>query len=83
MRPIEADYISTTSRTAGGGPRVRQKDRRGVYQSVDFSTLRSPREQEEYELRKAEDRLRTMDMIVKYRERKIKADFNKLQEEIA
>lgn len=49
VRPIEADYISTTSRTAGGGHRVRQKDRRGVYQSIDF-TQRSPREQEELDL---------------------------------
>ena len=45
--------------------------------------LRSPREQEEYDLRKAEDRLRTMDMIAKYREEKIKADFSKLQRELA
>ena len=77
------------SRTAGGGTRrqveqgrVRQRDRRGVYQSLDFTSNRSQEQQEEYELRKAEERLRTIEMISKYREDKIKAEFRKLENDL-
>lgn len=75
-----------TSRTAGGsrpGMRIRHRDRRGVYQSIDVSKKqRSPSQQEEYELRKAEERLRTIEMISKYREDKIKAEFRKLESDL-
>mmetsp|Transcript_14303 Transcript_14303/g.18020 ORF Transcript_14303/g.18020 Transcript_14303/m.18020 type:complete len:125 (-) Transcript_14303:859-1233(-) len=91
---VEADplmdtsaFNPTQSRTAGGqrrnidSMRVRQRDRRGVYQSIDMKQ-RSPRQQEEYELRKAEERLRTIEMISKYREDKIKAEFRKLESDL-
>ena len=81
-----------TSRTAAAGAqrrhhndnmRMRQRDRRGVYQSIDLSkNNRSPSAQEEYELRKAEERLRTIEMISKYREDKIKAEFRKLESDL-
>lgn len=60
---------------------VRQRDRRGVYQSIELKQ-RSPKQQEEYELRKAEERLRTIEMISKYREDKIKAEFRKLESDL-
>ena len=44
--------------------------------------MRSPEQQEEYELRKAEERLRTIEMISKYREDKIKAEFRKLESDL-
>ena len=63
--------------------RMRQRDRRGVYQSIDLQqNIRSPEQQEEYELRKAEERLRTIEMISKYREDKIKAEFRKLESDL-
>ena len=61
---------------------MRQRDRRGVYQSIDAHASRSPSQQEEYELRKAEERLRTIEMISKYREDKIKAEFRKLESDL-
>ena len=61
---------------------MRQRDRRGVYQSIDVKKARSPEQQEEYELRKAEERLRTIEMISKYREDKIKAEFRKLESDL-
>jgi len=78
------------SRTAAAGThrrhqdnmRVRQRDGRGVYQSIDVQKMRSPEQQEEYELRKAEERLRTIEMISKYREDKIKAEFRKLESDL-
>lgn len=83
-----AFVASNQSRTAGGAQRkqmdsmkVRQRDRRGVYQSIDLKQ-RSPKQQEEYELRKAEERLRTIEMISKYREDKIKAEFRKLESDL-
>ena len=81
-----------TSRTAAGAQRrhhgtvdnlrMRQRDRRGVYQSIDLTKNRSPSAQEEYELKKAEERLRTIEMISKYREDKIKAEFRKLESDL-
>lgn len=63
--------------------RMRQRDRRGVYQSIDLQqNARSPEQQEEYELKKAEERLRTIEMISKYREDKIKAEFRKLESDL-
>ena len=61
---------------------MRHRDRRGVYQSIDVKKARSPEQQEEYELRKAEERLRTIEMISKYREDKIKAEFRKLESDL-
>ena len=61
--------------------RMRQRDRRGVYQSIELQK-RSPEQQEEYELRKAEERLRTIEMISRYREDKIKAEFRKLETDL-
>ena len=75
----------TTSRTVGGPStqRVRQRDRRGVYKSIDTAKKeRSPSKQEEYELRQAEERLRTIEMISRYREDKIKAEFKKLESDL-
>ena len=61
--------------------KIRQRDRRGVYQSIELNK-RNPKQQEEYELRKAEERLRTIEMISKYREDKIKAEFRKLESDL-
>ena len=74
----------TTSRTVGGPStqKVRQRDRRGVYRSIDAKKERSPSKQEEYELRQAEERLRTIEMISRYREDKIKAEFKKLESDL-
>ena len=74
----------TTSRTVGGPStqKVRQRDRRGVYKSIDVKKERSPSKQEEYELRQAEERLRTIEMISRYREDKIKAEFKKLESDL-
>ena len=58
-----------TSRTVGGPStqqKIRQRDRRGVYKSIEVKKERSPSKQEEYELRQAEERLRTIEMISKY-----------------
>ena len=73
-----------TSRTFGGpsAQKVRQRDRRGVYKSIEVQKERSPSKQEEYELRQAEERLRTIEMISKYREDKIKAEFKKLESDL-
>ena len=79
--------MMNTSRTAAAGAqrrhhdnmKMRARDRRGVYQSIEVRKDRSPEQQEEYELRKAEERLRTIEMISKYREDKIKAEFRKLE----
>ena len=61
---------------------MRQRDRRGVYKSIDVKKERSPSKQEEYELRQAEERLRTIEMISRYREDKIKAEFKKLESDL-
>ena len=62
--------------------KVRQKDRRGVYQSIEVKRERSPAQQEAYELKQAEERLRTIEMISKFREDKIKAEFKKLEQDL-
>ena len=61
---------------------MRQRDRRGVYQSIEGERERSPQQQEAYELRVAEERLRTIEMISKFREDKIKAEFKKLEQDL-
>lgn len=61
---------------------MRQRDRRGVYQSIEGKRERSPQQQEAYELRVAEERLRTIEMISKFREDKIKAEFKKLEQDL-
>jgi len=78
-----------SSRTAQGAQRnhldnlrMRKRDRRGVYQSIDATKTQTPQQQEEQELRKAEDRLRTIEMISRYREDKIKAEFRKLESDL-
>ena len=66
------------------------KDRRGVYHSIDVTSsnknkkeiVRSPSQQEAYELKIAEEKLRTIEMISRYREDKIKAEFRKLEDEL-
>ena len=62
--------------------KVRQRDRRGVYQSIEVKRERSPAQQEAHELRVAEERLRTIEMISKFREDKIKAEFKKLEQDL-
>ena len=61
---------------------MRQRDRRGVYQSIEGKRERSPQQQEAYEPRVAEERLRTIEMISKFREDKIKAEFKKLEQDL-
>ena len=70
--------------------RVRMRDRRGVYHSIDFAgsgknkkeIIRSPSQQEAHELKMAEEKLKTIEMISRYREDKIKAEFKKLEDEL-
>ena len=73
----------TTSRTGRSTQKVRLRDRRGMYQSIEAKRPeRSPAKQEEHELRQAEERLRTIEMISKYREDKIKLEFKKLENDL-
>lgn len=53
-----------------------------MYQSIEVKKERSPSKQEEYELKQAEERLRTIEMISKYREDKIKLEFKKLENDL-
>ena len=77
----EASFLNT-SRTGRSTQKVRQRDRRGMYQSIEVKKERSPSKQEEYELKQAEERLRTIEMISKYREDKIKLEFKKLENDL-
>ena len=75
--------VGAQRRTYQDGAKMRQRDRRGVYQSIEVQNQRrSPEAQEEYELKKAEERLRIIEMISKYREDKIKAEFRKLEHDL-
>lgn len=90
MDPSTFNQMNTSRTAAAGAQRrhhennlkMRQRNRRGVYQSIEIKRNRSPEAQEEYELRKAEERLRTIEMISKYREDKIKAEFRKLESDL-
>lgn len=69
---------------------VRARNQRGEYQSIDISTINgsqtagglTDRYSINNDINKAENRLRVIEQISKFREEKIKREFLKLEEEL-
>ena len=54
-------------------PKVRLRNNRGIYQSVNLSRTLNNEEQEELDLKQAEEKLRIIERVSQFREQKLKA----------
>ena len=87
---VNMNMMNQANKTSFVGHKVRARNRRGQYETLDpVGSVRSPRTADNgtnrsqfNEARKAENRLRMIEQISKYREEKIKREFLKLEEDL-
>lgn len=60
---------------------VRVRDRRGMFHSIEEEATEG-RNEPSSELRQAEERLRTIEMVGRFREDKIRSEFQKLEDNL-